>query len=275
MWDAMERTSYATLIAARMRGESSRLRTEFSLPDRIASTYVDNLLPPHEVMQAYAEFPDSSQMRYQNTIREKKYTLARLDPFPTIKEMLFAFHEEPVLAELRAITGLKTILTDPSLYAGGISRMEHTGFLQPHLDSSHDPERRYRVLNLLYYITPGWTHESGGNFELWDKGPKDKPREIVSAFNRLLIMATHDSSWHSVTEVKELSLPRLCISNYYFSPEPLQHPYNHVTYFVGRPEQKAWNALLRVDAQFRQVRMKVVQALRLGKIKRRIKAAIG
>jgi Rps23 Pro-64 3,4-dihydroxylase Tpa1-like proline 4-hydroxylase len=174
--------------------------------------------------------------------------------------MLYAFQSPEVIREVSVITGLKTLLPDPKLYAGGISRMEYKGFLEPHLDNSHDSTRsNYRVLNLLYYVTPNWTHESGGNFELWDQGPKGESREIVSAFNRLLIMATHDSSWHSVNEVREKKSPRLCLSNYYFSPDPLNHPYFHVTYFRGRPEEPIRDAVLAVDSSIRMGIRKVLK----------------
>ena len=55
----------------------------------------------------------------------------------------------------------------------------------------------FGVLNLLYYVSPDWSHESGGNLELWDNGPEGQPREIVSRQNRLVLMATHKTSWHS------------------------------------------------------------------------------
>jgi len=45
--------------------------------------------------------------------------------------------------------------------------MAKENFLNPHLDTSHDKNREmYRVLNLLYYVTPDWSHEQGGKLEL-------------------------------------------------------------------------------------------------------------
>jgi len=81
--------------------------------------------------------------------------------------------------------------------------MAKDNFLHPHLDNSHDAERhRWRVLNFLYYVTPDWQLDNGGNLKLWPNGPDQEPLTIESKFNRLLVMATHDSSWHSVNEVK-------------------------------------------------------------------------
>jgi Rps23 Pro-64 3,4-dihydroxylase Tpa1-like proline 4-hydroxylase len=256
----MRRKELAAIIVSRLSRERSRLTAEFHDPSRIPSTFIDNLLPEEEVMKAYQQFPDGDKMYYRNTIRERKYTTQDMAKYPALEEVLYAFQEPEVLREISAITGIKTLLADPHLYAGGISRMEYDNFLQPHLDNSHDKDMtNYRVLNLLYYITPGWKQENGGNFELWDQGMTGQPREIVSAFNRLLIMATHDTSWHSVNRVKANPLPRLCVSNYYFSPEPLNHPYFHVTSFAGRPEQKIRSVILRADRALRMGLRKVLK----------------
>ena len=59
---------------------------------------------------------------------------------------------------------------DPSLYAGGISVMGQDDFLNPHIDNSHDGDQKlYRVVNLLYYVSPDWKEEYGGHLELWDE----------------------------------------------------------------------------------------------------------
>jgi len=139
--------------------------------------------------------------------------------------------------------------------------MRRGNFLLPHLDNSHDKDRQlYRVLNLLYYISPGWAAENGGNLELWDRGTKRPPREIVSRFNRLVLMATHERSWHSVNEVVSDG-SRTCISNYYFDPNPLEgRPYFHVTSFRGRPEQPGKDLVLRVDSALRNAVRKIARA---------------
>ncbi|WP_413692869.1 2OG-Fe(II) oxygenase [Psychromonas sp. KJ10-2] len=92
----------------------------------------------------------------------------------------------------------------------------------------------YRRLNLLYYVTPEWILENGGNFELWD-AKVTVPETIVAKFNRLLVMETNDRSWHSVSPVVT-DTPRCCVSNYYFSEiSPSGLDYFHVTSFTGRP----------------------------------------
>jgi hypothetical protein len=130
--------------------------------------------------------------------------------------------------------------------------MGNKQFLNPHLDNSHDKDRaRWRVLNLLFYVTPNWKEEYGGNLELWPNGLKESQVVIASKFNRLAVMATHNNSLHSVSPIKYEGT-RCCVSNYYFSKTPLLSSDTfHVTSFRGRPEQKVTDAILQLDSWLR------------------------
>jgi hypothetical protein len=112
----------------------------------------------------------------------------------------------------------------------------------------------WRVFNLLYYVSPEWQQCYGGNLELWPNG-LNKGRQITihSKFNRLVVMATHDNSWHSVSPISgEINHVRCCVSNYYFSDKSLrENDLFHVTSFRGRPEQKITDLILRLDAKIR------------------------
>ena len=146
-----------------------------------------------------------------------------------------------------AITGLSGSRADPTLYASGISVMTKSDYLRPHLDNSHDGDQQlYRVANLLFYVSPDWRLENGGNLELWDLEVR-RGTPIESRFNRLVIMETNPTSWHSVSRVVADGR-RMCVSNYYFSPRsPTGRDYRNVTSFLGRPEEPLVRALLRAD----------------------------
>jgi Rps23 Pro-64 3,4-dihydroxylase Tpa1-like proline 4-hydroxylase len=156
------------------------------------------------------------------------------------------------LQRVRQITGIEGLEADPELYAGGISLMGKGDFLNPHIDNSHDARRaRYRRLNLLYYISPDWKLPNGGNLELWDERVL-RPMVIESRFNRLVVMETNRTSWHSVNPIR-VEQDRCCVSNYYFSTRsPESRPYYHVTSFLGRPDQVGLRAWGRVDNLIRQ-----------------------
>lgn len=162
---------------------------------------------------------------------------------------------------------MKLLEPDPKLYARGLSMMSKNDYLNPHIDNSHDRRRqKYRRLNLLYYVSPNWRLEYGGNFELWDKNVK-KPTTIISKQNRLIVMETNKTSWHSVSKVNT-DRPRCCVSNYYFSKEsPDQTEYFHVTSFSGRPEQPFKRAFGLIDNKLRNFFSKT---LKVGRGKNRI-----
>jgi len=192
----IERRQCADLIASKLEAAKERLQTEFQQPGRVQTCFIDDLLPAPTAQQVFEAFPKPSEMMEKKSLREHKFVAAQMNRYsPVLEEMVFAFQYPRVMKLLEEITGIKGMLPDEHLYAGGISLMSGGHFLNPHLDNSHDKDRNlYRVLNLLYYVTPEWSHESGGNLEVWDDGPSGKPREIVSRFNRLVVMATDKNS---------------------------------------------------------------------------------
>jgi Rps23 Pro-64 3,4-dihydroxylase Tpa1-like proline 4-hydroxylase len=176
----------------------------------------------------------------RESIKERKRVGIELEDYaPEMTAILFAFQEPDVIQAVAAVTGQQGLTADASLYGSGISQMGEGDFLLPHLDNSHDGDGKlYRVLNLLYYITPDWPEHSGGNLELWDKPMKTR-KEVHARFNRLVLMETHTDSVHSVTKVTHQGV-RACISNYYFSAEPSNHiAHLHKTTFFARPEDGA------------------------------------
>ena len=93
--------------------------------------------------------------------------------------------------------------------------------------------------------------ENGGNLEVWPNGLKQAQTTIESKFNRLVVMTTHQKSWHSVSKVLKQDIRR-CVSNYYFSNTPLlESDTFHVTTFRGRSSEKVKDLILRVDNTLR------------------------
>ncbi|MGH8703254.1 MAG: 2OG-Fe(II) oxygenase [Burkholderiales bacterium] len=185
-------------------------------------------------------------MRRLASFRECKYTFKQLDQVPALlRDVTIAMQSREVTAVVERITGIPKQIPDPYLYAGGITLMARGDFLNPHIDNSHDGERKvYRTLNLLYYVTPGWKSEYGGSLELWDDRVNNAAA-IPSLFNRLVVMETNRHSWHSVSPVQHDG-QRCCVSNYYFSEQsPEGRNYFHVTSFSARPGQmiRRWIAV--------------------------------
>lgn len=257
----MNRTEIADLIVPRLQAEEARVTAMYAdSKSTIGHFVVDDLLPADLATRIFAAFPSEQDMHLKKSIREFKYVAAQMDRYdPILEEVVYAFQDARVVALISRVIGMAPVYPDEHLYAGGISLMSDKHFLNPHLDNSHDKNRdRWRILNLLYYVTPDWPIENGGNLELWPDGVGGKPIVLHSRFNRLAVMATHDASWHSVSPIACTNTTRRCVSNYYFADRSLKDSERfHVTAFRGRPEQKFTDLVLRADAQLRMMIRKV------------------
>lgn len=253
------RNYYTEQILHKLEQFKYALKNDFVIKDRINSCYIDDLLHENDVIDIYNAFPNKEELLQLKDIREHKYVGIQLNKYnPILEEIIYAFQDTRVVNLIADITGFEQLMADEYLYAAGFSLMEYGCFLNPHLDNSHDKDiKNYRVLNLLYYVTPDWQENYGGNLELWDKGLKQPCRTIHSKFNRLVIMVTNKTSLHSVSPINHHGR-RCCISNYYFSPKPATpEKYYHVTSFRGRPEQQLRDIVLQGDAMLRNVVRKI------------------
>ena len=262
----MQRAEIVGLIVDRLENQHRHIETMW---DRHPGTntryfYVDDLLPEAIVDEAYKAFPrDADGFFSKDSFREKKRISAQLDHYaPILSELTYALQDRAVISKVAELTGMAGLEPDPSLYAGGLSMMFQDDFLNPHIDNSHDAKRdRYRRLNLLYYVSPDWKLENGGNFELWNE-ERTVPVTIVSKRNRFLVMETNKTSWHSVNKVN-VAAPRCCVSNYYFSKvSPDQTKYFHVTSYDGRPDEPVKKIVTAADNVLRQA---VSSTLKIGR----------
>lgn len=254
------------LIVAKLEAESEAILQQWATPQGTATHYfyIDNVLPVELADAIYAAFPKQGDGFHQRkSFREQKSTFAALaDSAPILNDITKAFQLPEVIEKISELVGMKALQGDPTLYAGGLSMMFKGDFLNPHIDNSHDGNRqRYRRLNLLYYVTPEWILENGGNFELWD-AKVTVPETIVAKFNRLLVMETNDRSWHSVSPVVT-DTPRCCVSNYYFSEiSPSGLDSFHVTSFTGRPGEY-WKRKVGVIDNF--LRNTISKTIKIGR----------
>jgi len=250
----LNRKKLAEYIFIALTEKRQEIAQQFSeSKSEIGYFFLDNLLPQEIALDIKNAFPKPEEMILKNNIRERKFIAVQMDAYnPLLEEIIYAFQEKNIIDLVAEICQIDTVVPDESLYAGGISMMGNGHYLNPHLDNSHDKDRKYwRVLNLLYYVTPDWKLENGGNLELWPNGLEKEQITITSKFNRLVVMATHANSLHSVSPVISDEFRR-CVSNYYFSENPLlETDAFHVTSFRGRPENKFSDTILQVDAWLR------------------------
>lgn len=256
----MDRNTLADLIFDRIVSEKDQIKKQYDASkDRIGYFFIDDVLPVGMAIEINEAFPKPEAMVLKKSLREDKYVAAQMNLYaPVLEEITYAFQDKRIVELIAEICGIEEVFADENLYAGGLSMMGQGQFLNPHLDNSHDKDReRWRVLNLLYYVTPNWEEQFGGNLELWPDGLKNPQITIHSKFNRLAVMATHNGSLHSVSPVANPGFRR-CVSNYYFSKNPLLETDSfHVTSFRGRPENTLTDAVLQLDTWCRMMLRRV------------------
>lgn len=259
------------MLADKLSASASEIEQQWRNPQGTSTRHfvIDGLLSSELCREIYEAFPkDANGFCSRESFREKKRTSANLDAYSQVlSDVTYAFQGREIVDLLCGIINYERIEPDPKLYAGGLSMMFEGDFLNPHIDNSHDSERKkFRRLNLLYYVSPDWALGNGGNFELWNEG-RTEPKTIVSCANRFVVMETNKTSWHSVSPVK-VNLPRCCVSNYYFSEEsPDKSEYFHVTSFSGRPGERLKSAFGVIDNTVRNL---VSVTLKTGRGRKRI-----
>ena len=192
MWT---KDDFAAEMVKRLTTDADRLARSFQSPNGTTTRHLvyDDLLPQEIADEVGGAFPvDCAGFRRRDDFRERKSTSVLLDDHaPILKEITFAFQSPEVIAAVSRITGFSSLEPDPKLYAGGLSIMLRGDYLHPHIDNSHDSERRrYRRLNLLYYVSPNWADANGGNFELWNEA-RSRPRSASRS--------RHSGSWRRAT----------------------------------------------------------------------------
>ncbi|MFD2907998.1 2OG-Fe(II) oxygenase [Flavobacterium ardleyense] len=256
----MTKKQLADIIFSKIEKNKEIVAEQFkNSKNEIGFFFIDDLLPQDLALQIHESFPRTAEMVLKKSIREDKFVAAQMNLYaPILENIIYAFQDERIVKLIAEVCNISQAFPDEKLYAGGISLMGYKQFLNPHLDNSHDKERnRWRVLNLLYYVTPDWKLENGGNLELWPIGLSEKQITIESRFNRLAVMATHNKSLHSVSPIV-VDKERKCVSNYYFSDVPLEKfDTFHVTSFRGRPENKFIDLVLQTDTWLRMNLRKV------------------
>lgn len=254
---SMTESDFIEMIAASLEPRKEQLRAAFAASRAQVGTRfvaIDDLLPVEIAERISLAFPDGSAMRLMNSFRERKFTSKAYNEFdPCLGQITFAFQDRKIVSLIEEITGIAEQVPDSLLYAGGLSAMVRGHFLRPHIDNSHDSSRQYyRTLNLLYYVTPDWKEENGGNLQLWDENV-NQCFTIHSRFNRLVLMETTPTSWHSVNRVTFYGV-RKCVSNYYFSKiSPTGAEYFNITAFSASPAQPLLRIWSAVDARLRQL----------------------
>ncbi len=120
----LNRKNLADFILKQLENNAEILKAEFSKSNRINSCFIDDLLPEEIALKIYQAYPSPEEMAIHKSMRENKRIAAQMDLYnPLLEEIVFAFQDERIVKVVEGITGLKQMVPDEHLYAGGISLM--------------------------------------------------------------------------------------------------------------------------------------------------------
>ncbi len=213
------------------------------------------------VADAFPSFDEAKKMgRSFSAVNEQgkvQVTDARQFAQP-IARLNEALASKPFLDTLSYIFQIPDLLPDDQLVGGGMQQTGPRGFLDVHVDFNFIPERKlYRRLNILIYFNKQWKKEWGGNIELWDKNVQHCEQSFLPIFNRCVIFATNDISYHGVTAVTcPADMTRKSFAAYYYTKEaPVDWKgVSHSTVFKARPQEKLKkNVLMPIESGLRGI----------------------
>ena len=208
---------------------------------------IDHFLDEEFASQVHAAFPSFEESAavgrsFQSVNESKKLQVTNTALFPEPITQLNQALAAPEFLELLSFAfDIPKLIADEFLIGGGIHQTGPRGHLDVHIDFNYVAHRQlHRRLNILIYFNNDWKVEWGGNIELWDKDVKVCHHSWSPIFNRCVIFATTEFSYHGVTAVTcPHNLARKSFAAYYYTREapPGWTGESHSTIFKARPNE--------------------------------------
>lgn len=149
-----------------------------------------------QIRESIPEDTESFQFRYNNPI-EKKSVIGDVARVPEVQKAFAAMERNIPLFE--SVSGIRGLEYDVNVHGGGVHRFTRGGKLDLHLDYSKHPETgKERRLNVIVFMSKDWDPEWGGSLELWNANCTARRKSIEPVFNRAVLFATGNTSWHGV-----------------------------------------------------------------------------
>jgi 2-oxoglutarate-Fe(II)-dependent oxygenase superfamily protein len=234
--------------------DAAALRARAAAATPFPFVVLDDFLEPEfarAVAEAFPVFEEAERIgRSFATVNEQQkvqITDAALFPAPisNLHELLASPSWLETIGELMNVPDL---LADPQLVGGGMHETGPHGRLDVHVDFDYVAERQlHRRLNILVYFNPDWDSAWGGDLELWDRDVRQCVHRFAPLFNRCVIFATSDRSFHGVTALRcPAGVVRKSFAAYYYTRQapPAWDGKPHPTRFRARPDERLKGAVL-------------------------------
>lgn len=218
---------------------------------------IDDFLKPEAADMIYDNFPGEDQMRrHYKGLNEQKSEGSSFDNYhPIFEEVRQSIMSHDWTKVLDEITGFENLTLPDDFRGAGVHQGFDGSFLDIHVDFNiHPVLDLHRRLNLLIYLNKDWKDEYGGHLELWNPDVSECEEVISPDFNRCVIFATTEDSFHGYDK---MDLPegqsRKSIFSYYYTPiEDRSSVKYHDTVFKARPSDtrmKKTQTMLKENAK--------------------------
>ena len=231
-----------------LRAVARDRREEFGRALPFPHVVIDGFLDPGVAARLVGEFAATEgEWIFYHHVNERKRgfnDVARMGP--TARQVVAELNDDAMLTVLEALTGVPDLRADPILEGGGLSEVEHGGYVNVHADFlSHSRERTWtRRLNLIIFLNEHWSERDGGALELWDRQVQTVVRRITPTFNRAVIFATTAEAFHAVEPVRcAEGRSRRSLALYYFTDDHTVRPIRS-THYVPKPTDPLKQRLL-------------------------------
>ena len=203
------------------------LRAQVRQSKPVPNFKIDNFLNEefaNRVINAFPSYDEALKVgRSFAAVNEyKKVQVTDAELFPEPIAQLNAALAAPEFVDLLSyVFEIPNLMADNHLVGGGIHQTGPRGFLDVHIDFNYIEERQlHRRLNILIYFNRDWEEEWGGNIELWDENVKVCHHSFSPIFNRCVVFATNEISYHGVTAVMcPPNRTRKSFAAYYYTRE--------------------------------------------------------
>ena len=220
--------------------------SKYNLSKPFPHVFIDNFLPDEIAHGLYEDFPDPDDScrlhRNQNTSRHFQDDTSVFKA--NLRLFSLAISSKEFMLFLEKLTGIDCLISDPYLIGGGAMMSGKGDFLNIHQDFNwHHKLQLHRRVNALFYLTPDWEEEYGGELELWDDS---KPiKKIIPKFNRLVVFNTADAN-HG--QPHKLDIPanvyRRVFSSFYYTSRPNDDVWKEPHFTKYLPENSKYGSEL-------------------------------
>ena len=211
------------------RASVAALNKRFVTAKPFPHVVIDNLFQPaflEDVLQDYsAGFRDWVHYDSANEVKTGTRPNAKLGH--GAQRYFDAVHRGAFVQFLGGVTAIAGLLPDPSLFGGGLHKIEVGGRFATHVDFNKHPVTRLdNRLVFITYLNKGWQPEWGGALELWDAQTKQCVEKVVPVFGRSILFAHSQTSLHGHPDpvASPDKRPRRSVAAYYYTNGALAAP---------------------------------------------------